>query len=361
MRGFAGISHQEVRPSAARAQASGGFLSVVRALAVIVALSLPAAAIADEAAHGGVSRQAYADAWWTGPIVAASASTMPHGHLLIEPYVYDARSYGSFDRDGTLHRASGPHNVHSLTYMLYGISDRFSVGLIPQFGLDAGDSSTRRSGPVVGDLGLHAQYRLHAFQEGHWLPTTSLVLEEMLPTGRYDRLGMHPGDGIGGGHYSSAFSVYMQRYFWAPNGRIVRTRLDISYSHSGRAQLQDVSVYGTAQGFRGFADSGDGFIADVAGEYSVTRRWVVAIGLVPASRGQRRGCGQCRSVHGTGRNDRPGACDRIQLERALWRNCRGQGQRAGAQCHCVLDSGRGREHGVLERERCLLDTWAQPW
>jgi hypothetical protein len=201
---------------------------------------------------------------------------MPRGHLLIEPYLYDARSYGSFDRDGTLHRASGPHDVHSLTYVLYGLSDRLSVGCLPQFGLDAGDPSTRRSGSAVADLGLLAQYRLHAFREGQWLPTVSLVLQETLPTGRYDRLGTHPGNGLGGGRYSSTLSVYMQRYFWAPNGRIVRTRLDISYSHASRAHLEDVSVYGTAQGFTGFAASGDGFVADLAWEYSATRRWVVA-------------------------------------------------------------------------------------
>jgi len=252
-------------------------LRCARVLAGIAALALPAAAIPDAAGGGAASRQAYGDAWWTGPIVAASAATMPRGHLLIQPYLYDVRSYGSFDREDMLHHASGPHDVHSLTYILYGLSDRFSVGLIPQFGLAAGDPATRRSASAVGDLNLHAHYRLHAFEEGQWLPTTSLVLEEMLPTGRYDRLGTNPGDGLGGGHYTSTLSVYMQRYFWAPNGRIVRTRLDISYSHSSRAHLEDASVYGTAQGFRGFADSGDGFVADLAWEYSATQRWVVAL------------------------------------------------------------------------------------
>ena len=47
-----------------------------------------------------------------------------------------------------------------------------------------------------------------------------LLIEETLPTGRYDQLGTHPGDGLGGGVHATTYSIYTQRYFWAPNGRM---------------------------------------------------------------------------------------------------------------------------------------------
>src|SRR3546814_3781925 len=70
------------------------------------ALSVPAA------------RQSQDDAWWTGPMLANSAATLPRGHVLIEPYVYDV---------------SSPHadGYGSLTYMLYGLTDRLTIGLVP--------------------------------------------------------------------------------------------------------------------------------------------------------------------------------------------------------------------------------------
>ncbi|MBV8805065.1 MAG: hypothetical protein JO042_08460, partial [Sinobacteraceae bacterium] len=34
-------------------------------------------------------RQSRDDAWWTGPLLAASPVTLPQGHFLIEPYVFD--------------------------------------------------------------------------------------------------------------------------------------------------------------------------------------------------------------------------------------------------------------------------------
>ena len=35
------------------------------------------------------ARQSLDDAWWTGPAVAYSARSLPQGHLLIEPYLFD--------------------------------------------------------------------------------------------------------------------------------------------------------------------------------------------------------------------------------------------------------------------------------
>src|SRR5690348_11021258 len=37
-------------------------------------------------------RQSLDDAWWTGPMLAPSAATLPRGHFLIEPYLYDVTS-----------------------------------------------------------------------------------------------------------------------------------------------------------------------------------------------------------------------------------------------------------------------------
>ena len=132
----------------------------------------------------------------------------------------------------------------------------------------------------VGDLGLQGQYRLTQFQEGHWLPTISLVAGETLPTGRYDRLDAHPSDGFGAGAHTTTLSVYSQSYFWMRTGRILRARLDLSYSRADRVALEGVSVYGTPAGFRGYAWPGDSFTADSAWEYSLTRNWVLALDAV---------------------------------------------------------------------------------
>lgn len=219
-------------------------------------ISLPCAAF----------RQSTGDAWWTGPILAAGAGTMPKGHLLIEPYLYDVTS---------------PHtnSFGSFTYIVYGLTNRLSIGMIPTAGYTRTSQGKSSSGIGPGDMSLMAQYRLTTFHPGGWVPTLSINVEETFPTGRYDRLGDRPNDGFGSGAYTTTVSLYTQELFWLPNGRILRMRLDLSRAFSTRVNVTDASVYGTGEGFRGHAIPGSPVTVDLAGEYSLTRRWVLALDI----------------------------------------------------------------------------------
>jgi hypothetical protein len=217
------------------------------------------------------------DAWWTGPLLAASPGSLTPGHFLIEPYLFDAIPQGHYDNDGQRHPAPHANDFGSQSYLLYGLTDRVGVGLIPRFGFNDVSVGRDSSKLGVGDLSVQAQYGLTKFQEGSWIPTTAFVVQETLPTGKYDRLGDRPADGLGLGTYSTNLALYSQYFFWMPNGRILRTRLDVSYQISGSTGVRDVSVYGTEEGFRGRARPGNVTVVDAAGEYSMTQHWVLAM------------------------------------------------------------------------------------
>jgi hypothetical protein len=238
------------------------------------------AAASSVAAADGAYRQSRDDAWWTGPILAAGASTLPKGHWLVEPYVFDVISQGRYDEDGD--RQAGPrrHSIGSLTYVLYGLVDGVTVGVIPRFAYNDVSTGADSSGIGVGDFTLQAAYRLSQFREGARVPTASVVIQQSLPTGKFDRLGDHPSDGLGSGAYTTTLSLYTQYFLWMPNGRILRTRLNFSYAVSDTVSVEDVSVYGTGDGFRGHARPGRSFVVGSALEYSVTRSWVLALDLV---------------------------------------------------------------------------------
>lgn len=233
---------------------------------------LPLAAVAQgvgpavDATAPSPPRQSQDDAWWTGPMLANSAATLPRGHFLIEPYVYDV---------------SSPHadGYGSLTYMLYGLTDRLTVGLVPVFGYNRVDGPGDSGGIGLGDVSVQAQYRLTDVPEGSSRPTISLQLQETLPSGKYDRLGRRPGDGQGSGASTTTLQVNTQTYFWLANGRILRMRFNVAQSFSTRARVEDASVYGTPEGFRGYARPGPSFYANAAWEYSLSRRWVLAFDL----------------------------------------------------------------------------------
>lgn len=246
-----------------------------RALLLLIVIATEAAAQAPAA-----PRQSLADAWWTGPMLANSAATLPRGHYLIEPYLYDVRTTGTFDRNGDRHRAGRSHGYGSLTYMTYGVTDTFSLSLIPTFGYNDPAQGQGSSGIGMGDLSIHGQYRLTQFQPGHWLPTIAIALQQTLPTGKYDRLGERASDGLGSGANTTQFGIYSQTCFWMPNGRILRMRLNAMKAFSDRVDVADESVYGTADGFRGSARPGASLVVNAAWEYSITRRWVLALDAV---------------------------------------------------------------------------------
>jgi hypothetical protein len=216
-------------------------------------------------------RQSLEEAWWTGPIIANSAVTLPQGHYLIEPYLYDVISEDA-------------ESFGSLTFMLYGATDALTVGLVPVFGYNkvdygGGGNDTRSAGPSVADSSVLLQYRLRSYQEGSWLPAVSLQLQHTLPTGKYDQLDPEGADGFGGGAHATLLQLNTQTYFWMPTGRILRMRLNLGVTRSRETELRDVSVYGTPEGFHGHARPGDSWNVNAAWEYSLTRNWVLALDL----------------------------------------------------------------------------------
>jgi hypothetical protein len=229
------------------------------------------------AQEGAGVRQALDEAWWTGPMLAPSGATLPHGHFLIEPYLYDVTVQGRYDHHGSRHSAPHSNGFGSLTYMLYGVTDKVTLGLIPVAGFNTASGGLNSSGVKLGDLTLQGQYRLTQFHEGRWIPTASVALQETLPTGKYDQLGNRPSDGMGSGAYTTTLAFYSQTYFWLPNRRILRLRFNVTQSFSKSVKVKDASVYGTATGFRGHAEPGASVFVDISLEYSLTRRWVLAM------------------------------------------------------------------------------------
>jgi hypothetical protein len=209
-------------------------------------------------------RQQLGEAWWTGPMLANNASTLPRGHFLIEPYLYDEISP----------RTNG---FGSLTYIEYGLANRLTVGLIPTFGYNKVSDALSSSGVGLGDVAVLAQYRLTQFHEHRSLPTLSFMVQETFPSGKYDQLGPRASNGFGAGAYTTTLALNSQTYFWMPTGRILRMRLNATQSFSTYANVAGVSVYNTPTGFQGHAKPGASSYVDAAWEYSLTRNWVLAL------------------------------------------------------------------------------------
>jgi hypothetical protein len=86
-------------------------------------------------------------------------------------------------------------------------------------------------------------------------------------------------------------ALNFQTYFWLPNGRSLRMRFNVSQGFSNNVNVKDVSVYGTGAGFHGHPKPGSSFFVDASWEYSLTRRWVLALDVTYRHNGNTRATG----------------------------------------------------------------------
>lgn len=245
-------------------------------LAVGLAGSIASAAGAAQAPDAETAeaerwRTAMQSARWTGPMLASNAETLPKGRGYTEPYFFDVIS-------------GGEHSPGSSGYYQYGLLDGFTVGFQPHFSIGT-DHPNRR--PAVGDIKLLTQLRLTRFTPDNRIPTIAVVLQEVIPVGKHDRLGPSK-DGHGSGSFATEIGVNLQHYFMLKNNRLLRARLNLLQRFSHGADIADRSVYGTGEGFRGHAKPGATTTVIGAVEYSLSREWVLALDVIGEARGKTR-------------------------------------------------------------------------
>lgn len=232
--------------------------AVVAALGSLFACSIavPAKADGDDAERW---RAAYQSARWTGPLLASTAETLPQGHFYTEPYLFDVIS-------------SGQHNPGSSGFYQYGLFNNYTVGVQPFFSL-----GTRKYNHdvAIGDFKLLSQLRLSHFTPEHRVPSVSLVMNLVVPTGKDDNLKPLK-EGHGAGSFAPEIGVNAQQYFLLGNGHLLRARFNFLKNFPLETGVSGRSVYQTPAGFRGNAKPGSKTTLVGAVEYSVTREWVLA-------------------------------------------------------------------------------------
>lgn len=231
------------------------------------------------------------DAWFTGPMLANTAATPSRGHFLLEPYLTDTRTQATYARSGVRLPAPASSTYASETYLIFGLTDRLAAGALPQIGYNTIPGQPTSAGTVLGDLTLILQRRLTALHPCRHLPTISLAVEQVLPTGAFDNLGSRPSNALGQGVFTTIPALFSQLYLRLPNHHLLRSRFDIYDALSTTATLQGISVYSTSSGFRGTAHPGNSLTLDAAFEYSLNRRFAVATDLAWRTSTSTRICG----------------------------------------------------------------------
>jgi hypothetical protein len=267
---------------------------------IFVALLLAIALVALTPAFAA-EKQSMGDAWWTGPLQTPNAGTIPKNHWYVETYFVAEQDNGSYGNGGTHYGANsvkgcatgiqcGYDNAYQMeTLMTYGVTNKFNVQILTDFGgQQGGSNSVAPAGTVVNGVPysgvangntlqgvndfltrIRLPYKLHGYKQGQMWPTFSIVPEVNIPTGRNDHTLWTPGVGF-----------WAIRPFWMPNGRILRIRAseDVWFPKSKNISVNDFAECTVSNPHATTCNYEKGTYAktQIGFEYSLTKKWVPA-------------------------------------------------------------------------------------
>lgn len=230
---------------------------------------------------------ASAGPWFTGPLLAPAGHTIPRGHTNLEMYGFYTVNEGVFNRHWKLIHTPGSESIVGDPIFSHGLTDRIDIQYaVPYaYNRNQGKSSQR-----ISDVSAVLGYQLIEQKDSKWIPDLRVTLQEVIPTGKHDRLNSlnNGADGTGLGSYQTGLALNFQHLLQLGETHYLRSRLSLSYLYASPVDLNGLSVYGGTPLTRGTIRPGNLSSVDVAAELTLTQNWVAVMESYVANRGSTR-------------------------------------------------------------------------
>ncbi len=216
--------------------------------------------------------------WYAGPLLTGGAHNMPPGSANLQPYVFYTNNYGLWNHERK--KVPVPHKGNlnpSINGFNFGLTDWLDMSFTTQW--DVNWLEGRRGGGW-GDSTLGVGFPL--LKEGLNCPALRLVVTEIFPSGRYQRLNPHKlgTDSTGGGSYQTQFGLRISKLVFWSYKHPMNLRGSYSYQIPAKVTVHGFNAYGGGYGAKGKVNPGNTNQLNLAAEYSFTQRWVFSLDAV---------------------------------------------------------------------------------
>lgn len=217
--------------------------------------------------------------WFTGPLLAPSAHTLPPKHVNVEPYVYFTTIQGAYNEKGDFVSAPHFYSLLEQTPIQIGINNFMDCQLIPQifYQFTRGERSTQ-----TGDLPISVAFQILNEQVGRRIPAIKLSFKAVIPFGKFENLNPTKlgTDGVGRGSWLPGIGLNLSRIYQLPNGHFFAPRISLNYRASEPVRVHGLNVYGGGPDTLGTVYPGNSFSCDFAFEYTLTKQFVFALDVL---------------------------------------------------------------------------------
>lgn len=217
--------------------------------------------------------------WYTGPLVTPSATMIPPGYAMTQPYIYAVDNYASFDKNRKSHSLeSSLVQLHTQPIICQiGVTD--TVDTLVVFG-QLMNWQHGHFGGGIQDVGTTIGFLI--YRQSLYVPQFKFTITQSYPTGKYQNLSTN-GLGLnatGAGAYTTQFALTTSKVLFWNTHHPVNSRLFIGYALSTPVHVENFNSYGGGFGTKGVVHPGNSLTVDLGLELSITQRWVVATDIV---------------------------------------------------------------------------------
>lgn len=223
--------------------------------------------------------------WYTGPLITPSASMIPPGTLMMQPYAFVNDNYAAFNSER--HSVSGPSlvNFNPLLVVQTGLTQNMDFLAILQGNVNWRNN---QSNGGLGDLILSPGFLI--FSQTRYIPQFKFFLQETFPTGKYQKLNPSQNglDAVGGGSVKTQIGAIFSKLLFWDTRHPLNLRWSVAYTIPSRVTVHDFNTYGGGYGTEGIVYPGSTFGTDFGLELSLTQEWVFAMDIVYSATGKTR-------------------------------------------------------------------------
>ncbi|MCB1109767.1 MAG: hypothetical protein KDK64_02210 [Chlamydiia bacterium] len=211
--------------------------------------------------------------WFTGTLLPPSAVNASPGHPILAPFVSFTVTYGEYDDNWNFKGTPNTWAINPYLEYLFGINDHIGVDIYASFisNFKKGQSSTH-----LQDTTLLLGFQIARDTPNTWIPDIRLLLEELVPTGNYQKLDPKKlgTDATGQGSFQTGFNLIVQKLFPINNNYLL-LKWTLAYLFPAPVHVKGLNAYGGGKGTSGKVFPGQTLFFYFSGEYSLTQRWVV--------------------------------------------------------------------------------------
>ncbi len=227
--------------------------------------------------------------WFTGPLLAPSAVTIPPGHINIEPYFFVVANTGRYNHHWKPVKIKTFWNNFFQPLIQFGIVSWMDFQCSPTLFYNYTKGAAKWA---IGDMPVGIDFQLYHSRGSitDWMTAVRLTFKETLPIGKYQKLdpAKRGTDVGGGGSWQTAFEIDWGNLFYLGKNHFLTARFNFQYTLPAPVHVKKLNTYGGGPGTKGTVYPAQNFQIDIGTELSLTQTWVFAMDLVGSWSGKTR-------------------------------------------------------------------------